>query len=395
MMHFFLVYKARRSAIEFRLTRLIILSLRVRKMVRVILACRQSFFIKRSQFLSLGLLLVGTLLGCTAHICTPLQPEINTRVERKSRPHILPYQKGPVPFENSIIQKDPKLPYQLRHLKIPSIGENGQENNLIEALYYRSNTAGKLPLVIVLPIWGQGFGVTYPPEKVTSTLRSRSHGGMHVLRVLGEREVIDWKELGEAESEEQFLSIMSRMAQREATHIIDASRLVDWAEERDEIDATRIGLIGFSHSAITGSMMAANEPRFAAVVLMMGGAHPHRILAVCDSDAARLREKILPRFGWTAGDYERAIEPFFRPVDVANYPGRVDPSRILIFDSHVDQCVPRDSRDDLWEALGRPERISFLYGHKMSFLTMTPLGFYWTRREIYEFFESTLFSTVP
>jgi dienelactone hydrolase len=363
---------------------------RVRKMVGVILACRKSLFKKRSRLLSLGFLLVVTLLGCTAHIYTPLQPEVNTRVDRQPGPRILPYEKGPVPFENSIIQEDPKLTYQLRHLKIPSIGENGQENNLIQALYYRSNTAGKLPLVIVLPIWGEGFGMTYPPEKITSTLRSRSYGGMHILRVLGERESIDWKGLGEAETEEQFLSIMARMAQRQVTHIVDISRVVDWAEGRDEIDATRIGLIGFSHSAITGSMVAVNEPRFAAVVLVMGGAHPHRILAFCNSDAARLRDKILPRFGWTAAEYEQAIEPFYRPIDVANYPGRTDPSRILIFDSQKDQCVPQDARDDLWEALGRPARISFLYGHKTSFLSMTPLGFYWTRRVIYEFFESTL-----
>ena len=359
-------------------------------MIRVILACRESLFTKRSRLLPLGFLLVVTLLGCSAHIYTPLQPEVNTRVDRQHLPPVLPYEKGPVPFENSIIQDDPKLTYQLRHLKIPSIGENGQDNNLIEALYYRSNTAGKLPLVIVLPIWGKGFGLTYPSEKITSTVQSRSHGGMHILRVLGERDIIDWERLGEAETEEQFLSIMARMAQREVTHIVDISRVVDWAERRDEIDATRIGLIGFSHSAITGSVIAVNEPRFAAVVLVMGGAHPHSILATCDSDAAQLRDKILPRFGWTVAEYEQAIEPFFRPVDVANYPGRADPSRILIFDSHKDQCVPQDARDDLWEALGRPARISLLYGHKMSFLSMTPLGFNWARREIYEFFENTL-----
>jgi hypothetical protein len=137
-------------------------------------------------------------------------------------------------------------------------------------------------------------------------------------------------------------------------------------------------------------MMAVNELRFAAVVLVMGGAHPHRILAACDSDAGKLRDKILPRFGWTIADYEQAIEPFFRPIDAANYPGRTDPSRILILDSHEDVCVPQDARDDLWEVLGRPARISFMYGHKTSFLSMTPLGFFWMRGEIYEFFERTL-----
>jgi dienelactone hydrolase len=345
----------------------------------------------RSPILFLIILFVGTLIGCTAHIHTPFKPEISTLPERQSKPPILAYEKGPIPFENSILEQDPKLAYQVRHLRIPSIGNNGLNGNLIEAIYYRSNTAGKLPLVIVLPIWGDSFryGLSYPPKKIASTLRGRSDGGMHILRVLGEKEIFDWEAVGESETEEQFLSNMSRIAQREAINIVDISRLIDWAEARKEINAARIGLIGFSRSAVTAGMTALNEPRLAAVVLVMGGARPHRILATCDGDVGRPRKKILKRFGWTAADYEQAIEPLFRPIDAANYSGRADPGRILIFDSHEDKCIPQDSRDDLWEALGRPARISFLYGHNTSFLSMTPLGFNWMRREIYEFFEST------
>jgi dienelactone hydrolase len=359
----------------------------VRKMVSIILAYRESLIKKRSRRLLLVFLIIGSLIGCTAHIYTPFQPEVSTRPERQSWTPILPYEKGPVPFENHILEQNPKLAYQVRHLKIPSIGQDG---NPIEAIYYRSNTAGKLPLVIVLPIWADHFGNTYPPEKITSALQLRSHGGMHILRVLGGREMSYLKAVGEAETEEIFLSIMASIAQREAIDIVDISRLVDWAEARNEIDAARIGLIGFSHSAIAAGMATVNDPRLAAVVLVLGGAHPHRILAVCDGLVGRVRDKILQRFGWTAADYAQAIEPLFRPIDAANYPGRTDPSRILIFDSHEDECIPRDARDDLWEALGRPARISLLYGHEMSFLSMTPLGFNWMPREIYEFFERTL-----
>jgi len=334
--------------------------------------------------------MVGTMFGCTAHIYTPCKLDVNTRPEGQSGPQILAYEKRPVPFENSLLEQDPKLAYQVRHLTIPSIGENGQDDNLIEAIYYRSNTAGKLPLVIVLPIWGDRFGLTYPPEKITSTLKHRSHGDMHVLRVLGERDLIDWKAVGEAETEEQFLSVMARMARREAVNIVDVSRLVDWAEARNEVDAARIGLIGFSHSAITAGVAAVNELRLAAAVLVMGGAHPHRVLAVCGHHVGRTRDQILQRFGWTAADYEQAIQPFFRPIDAAHYPGRADPSRILIFDSYNDECIPQDARDDLWEVLGQPARLSLLYGHNTSFLSMTPLGFNWMRQKIYEFLESTL-----
>jgi dienelactone hydrolase len=362
----------------------------VRKMVSIILACRESLIKKRSRGLLLVFWIIGSLIGCTAHIYTPFQPEVSTHLERQSWTPILPYEKGPVPFENSILEQNPKLAYQVRHLKIRSIGENGQHGNPIEAMYYRSNTAGKLPLIIVLPIWANGFGNTYPPEKITSALQRRSHGGMHILRVLGGRDMSYWEAVGDAETEEIFLSRMAGIAQRETIDIVDISRLVDWAEARNEIDAARIGLIGFSHSAIEAGMATVNDPRLAAVVLVMGGAHPHRILTVCDDHIGRVRKKILQRFGWTAADYEQAIEPLFRSIDAANYPGRADPSRILIFDSHEDECIPRDARDDLWEALGRPARISFLYGHEMSFISMSPLGFNWMRREIYEFFERTL-----
>jgi dienelactone hydrolase len=322
----------------------------------------------------------------------PYQPEITTRSERQYGTPILTYERGPVPFEKSIIEQDPKLAYQVQNLRIPSICDNGQNHNLIEATYYRSNTKGKLPLVIVLPIWNDSlrYEHTYPPRKMASTFRLRSHGMMHILHVLGEKEIFDLEAVGEAQTEEQFLSNMDCIAQREAINIVDISRLVDWAEARNEIDAAHIGLIGFSRSAVTAGMVAVNEPRLAAIVLVMGGAHPHLILATCDGDVGRPRDKILQRFGWTASDYEKAIEPFFRRIDAANYPGRADPSRILIFDAHEDECMPRDARDDLWEALGRPARISFLYGHKTSFLSMTPLGLNWMRREIYEFFEHTL-----
>ena len=362
----------------------------MKKMISVVTLYRESLTKTGARILCLVVLSVSSFLGCNAHIQTPFQPDVSTRPERQTGYHILAYEKRPVPFEKSIIEQDPKSAYRVLHLKIPSIGENGQDGNLIEALYYRSNFTEKLPLVIVLPIWGEGFGLTYPPEKITATLRLRNHGSMHILHVLGERDMSDWEAVGEAKTEDEFLSNMARIAQREAVKIVDISRLVDWAETREEIDAARIGLIGFSRSAVTAGMAAVKEPRFAAVVLVMGGARPHRILATCDGDAGRPREKILQRFGWTAADYEQAIEPLFRPIDAANYPGRTDPSRILLFDAHKDKCIPQDARDDLWEVLGRPERISFLYGHDMSFLAMTPLGFNWMRREVYEFFERTL-----
>ena len=158
-------------------------------MISVVTLFREWLTKTSAGILCLVFLSLGSLLGCNAHIYSPFQPDVSTGAERQTGYHILAYEKRPVPFEKSILEQDPKLAYQVLHLKIPSIGENGQEGNLIEAIYYRSNFAEKLPLVIVLPIWGEGFGLTYPPEKITATLRLHSHGIMHILHVLGERDM--------------------------------------------------------------------------------------------------------------------------------------------------------------------------------------------------------------
>lgn len=334
-----------------------------------------------------GVALCLALAGCV-HQRTPYQPPgQETAWSPIGDEGPLPYPRAPVPYDNHVVVDDPALAYRVRRLTIPSSGENGQEGDRIEALYYQSRSPGPRRMVIVLPIWGS---YNYPSDTITDSIRFRSNGGTHVLRVLGERYVLDWKALGEAPTPEAFQDLMARMARREGVNIVDVSRLVDWARARPEVDPERIGLVGFSHGAIIAAMAAVNDPRIHATVLVMGGAHPHRILATCGGRVGELREKILRRFGWTVEEYQSAIEPLYRPFDVARYPGRVDPASVLVVDSARDGCIPDDARQHMWEALGRPERISLAYGHRMAFMSMTPLGFYWMRREIFEFLDARL-----
>jgi dienelactone hydrolase len=340
----------------------------------------------------IGIGMVGLLAGCTAHVHTPYRPAAAPAAAPADAGRIFPYHRSAVAYSNHIIDQRPELAYQQRHLHLRSYGENGQQDDALEAIYYRSNTPGALPLVIVLPLWGSH---NYPPDEMTDTLRFRSKGAAHVLRVVGERYIYDWQAMGDARTESEFIDVMRRMVERDRTNVIDVSRWVDWAEGREEIDASRIGVIGFSRSALIAVPAAVNEPRLGAVVSVMGGAHPHSIMATCDGRAETLRETIMTRFGWTRDGYERALAPVYAPIDIANYPGRADPSRILVFDSALDECVPQSSREALWETLGRPERYSLQYSHKRSFYAMTGLGLYWMRRRIYEFLEAALSIDTP
>jgi hypothetical protein len=73
--------------------------------------------------------------------------------------------------------------------------------------------------------------------------------------------------------------------------------------------------------------------------------------------------------------------------------GRIDPAAVLYIDSGYDGCIPRSSRDDLWRAMGEPERVTLGYDHKNSFLTMTFLGFNVTTRRIVAFLDRRLGKT--
>ncbi len=298
-----------------------------------------------------------------------------------------PYQRRAISVDNrELSNKETKL-YRVRHLELDSIDENGQSSARVTGIYFQGKALGRKPLVIVLPIWGS---YTYPPYAISAGLRRRAEGEINVLRLVGESYVFDWEGMAAAPTEETFLESVAAGLTRERANVIDVSRIVDWAEAQSDIDPERIGLIGFSHGGVTAGLVAVNEPRLAATVIVMGGAHPHRIFATCPGRVGKLREAILDRFDWTVEEYQTALEPICKPHDAATYPGRADPARILIIDAAKDHCIPPDAREALWEVLGRPQRISLDYGHKKAFLSMTPLGFNWMRKQIYAFFDLKL-----
>jgi len=70
--------------------------------------------------------------------------------------------------------------------------------------------------------------------------------------------------------------------------------------------------------------------------------------------------------------------------------GRIDPATVLYIDSGYDGCIPRSCRDDLWRAMGEPERVTLGYDHRNSFLSMTFLGLDVTTRRIVAFLDRRL-----
>jgi dienelactone hydrolase len=343
-----------------------------------------------SGFAVAAAVLVLPHFGCyTSHQRTLSAGADGVRAERSfEAAPLFDYPKTEIEYSNHIAGRGASSAHELRHLEIPSIGENGQEGNLITARYFRSTRPGSHPLVIVLPIWGS---YTYPSRKTSTYLQRHSGGGLHVLDLQGENFLVDWSGLATTTDESAYLELWREGAEHQRVTMVDVRRLVDWAEQQSEIDSDRVALIGFSLGAIVAGTVATQEARLAAVVIVMGGAHTHSIIAHCSGDrTSSVQQNAEQRFGWNQDELEAQLEPIFIGLDPASYPGRVDSDRVLIIEANRDTCVPESSRTDLWEAMGRPEKISLNYGHHKAFLSMTPLGLSWMRHRIWEFLEDRL-----
>lgn len=298
------------------------------------------------------------------------------------------YEPSPIEFHNAVLRRQETRRYRVRSIRFPSIGDNGQPETLVRGSYYESKSVGPKPLVIVLPIWG---GHEYPSKVISAALRRRSGGGVNVFLVDGEQFLFDWDALAAAQTRDQFLAAWSRGIERERVSVIDIRRIIDWATSRAEVDGRRIALVGFSHSAIVAALAAQHEPRLRAAVLVMGGARVHEVAVRCPLERSNAMRATATRdLGWSLTALEQALEPLFRPVDPATYPGRVDPTGLLVVEAAADRCMSAAGRQAFFDALGRPERISIDAGHHPSFLSMTALGHFRLRREIWRFLANRL-----
>lgn len=332
-----------------------------------------------------AVLILAVLAGCTSHVHYPVEARA-VPVARSPSMTAFDFQRsyGDLTLDESAGRR---YGYVSRRFSMPASFDNGQPGNRLTGTYYAGPSDGRNPLVIVLPVWGVS---EYPSVTMAHAIMKRSRGGMNVLRVDGLNRLMPWQRIADSASVEELAAGLSNAATRLKHAVIDARRLIDWAESRAGVDPDRIGLVGFSISAVTGTLVAQSDPRIRSSALVMGGAEIERIVSTCPGNEQATRERIMSNLGLGPAQYKQTVRTVFEGLDPADYPNRVDPRSVLIVDAGRDECIPEASREAWWEALGRPERISFNYSHRGSFLAMTPLGFNFLRKRIYEHLEQTL-----
>lgn len=345
---------------------------------------------------ALLLALAGLLAACTTHVHQAYRPAAGAvqAMPVGLRPAYYDYRAPRPTVETYALPFQQVRGYEVTGIRFPSSERNGQPGNLVDARYFRSESAGPKPLLIVLPIWATH---TFPSTVISNGYALHSAGRANVLRMLGEGPLFDWFEIADVDSREAFDSAVDEAVSRFRAVAIDLRRLIDWAETRPEIDSSRIGIIGFSMSALVGANVAGNDPRVHTAVYVLGGARPWDMMAECNLVVEYMRKSVSETLGWDQARYRDYFHDKLRYGDPALWRGRYRSENTLVIESSKDDCVPPGSRAELFAATGEPERILYPYNHWQPFLAMTPVGRNVLTRDIFEFLDRKLLqrSTLP
>ena len=254
-------------------------------------------------------LLAAALLwsGCFPKTHIPFRPAASLSAVRPNLPVAAAFQpslESRLQLELVAVKKAPPG-YEAFSFSAPSLGFNRQPENRVTGTFYRSQSSGRKPLVVALPVWGTSV---YPTRVTTrELLRGPISGRVHVLRLDGSASLFDWYSMAQAASQAQFFAEVERGVKTFETVVKDLRRLVDWAAARPEVDGRRIGVVGFSMSAVVGTVAMGLEPGISSGAFVMGGGDLHEIFAACGGKPSFVRRMILRRFEWDAQRFFRGV----------------------------------------------------------------------------------------
>ena len=281
--------------------------------------------------------------------------------------------------------------YETYALTLPSVEDNGQGQPLVTAQYLKAKTPGKKKLVIVVPIYGS---ISFASKMMARQLVEWQKQDTNVVLIQDGNEIFD----GDIQrapiviTEAELLQGVQQCVTRFRQVVIAIRRLVDWAETMDEIDAARIGVVGFSIGASVANVAMGVDARIAAGAFVLTSTRLHEILAY--GHVPRWQEsidRVRANLKLTPGEFARKVEPILRSIDPLYFSTSIDPARVLLIEAAQDSFVPAQARKLHWEALGRPQLIRIDYDHKAALLlSMTFLSRNFAERAIVEFFDETL-----
>jgi dienelactone hydrolase len=133
--------------------------------------------------------------------------------------------------------------------------------------------------------------------------------------------------------------------------VVDTRRGLDLLGSRPECDPHRLGLIGFSFGALTGTMAAASDTRIRSTVLLSGGAGWATVLS-----------RAQPNVPAGEAPFDRDELGALDRYSIQDWVGRIAPRPVLIANGIHDEVFPRPSQVAFRQAAGEGSELYWWNG---------------------------------
>jgi dienelactone hydrolase len=131
--------------------------------------------------------------------------------------------------------------------------------------------------------------------------------------------------------------------------VVAVRRALDLLAARPDVDADRLGFVGYSAGARTGAVLAGVEPRLDALVLMSAGASP--VADYVDAAPTALEDD---------------VEALLGEIDPLRYVALRGDRVVLLQNGRRDEVVPRDALEEVVDATSGAEVRWYDAGHALN-----------------------------
>lgn len=148
-----------------------------------------------------------------------------------------------------------------------------------------------------------------------------------------------------------------------AAGTIQLRNIIDWLEQRPEVNAEKIGTFGLSLGGIRAALLLGVEPRVKVGALVVAGGDIAEILSHSEEPkTSRFRAHHLKRLGMTCEQFKDHLSEIIK-LDPLIFAHKRNAQDIFMINANSDVYVPTKNQRKLWEAFGRPEKRVVNGGH--------------------------------
>ncbi|RMD59440.1 alpha/beta hydrolase, partial [Candidatus Parcubacteria bacterium] len=225
-----------------------------------------------------------------------------------------------------------------------------EPEHTIKITYYHPRRRSKpLPVVMVLPILGG--------KNQAAKFFARYFARQGFAAIIVHRQE-KYKKIQEIDKINEVLRQM----------VFDHRQVIDWIEQRDELDSDHIAVFGISMGGIKATILSAIDQRIKVSVLaLVGGDIPYLLTFSTEKGIIKRRNIFLKDKQMTLAEFYQYLRQKVN-CDPINYAQFIDARKVLMVLAIFDQVVPFKKGEELRKKMGKPDTVYIAAGHYSSII---------------------------